>query len=106
MSTDIRKFDPLDPEEIVALTFDFSALATEIVTSAESPQVSISRHSGADDARDLSAMLVGAPQVIGLTVRQKVTASVNGTTYTVRCRVDTPEGYRFAETVLLPGEAK
>jgi hypothetical protein len=51
-------------------------------------------------------MLVGAPQVIGLTVRQKVTAPVSGTAYTVRCRIDTPEGYRFAEAVLLPGETK
>lgn len=104
MSTDIRSFDPLDPEEIVPLTFDFTRLATEIVDGTA--QVQITRHSGAADARGLSVMLVGAPQIVGLTVRQRVQSPQAGTTYRVRCRVDTPEGYRFAEAVLLPGETK
>lgn len=107
MSTDITQFDPLDPDEIVPLTFEFDDLVGSIAENGNSPLVAITRHSGTADDRNLAtSMLVGAPQVIGLSVRQKVTAPVHGTTYKVRCRVDTAEGYRYAEAVLLPGETK
>ena len=105
--TDHARFDPMDPEEIVPVSFDFEEIASSIVSNGNSPLIVLSRHSGAEDTRNLAAtMISGSPQIVGLKVLQKITAPQAGTIYKVRCRVDTPEGYRWAEAALLPGETK
>lgn len=97
MTTETQVLDPKDPEEVIPLAFDFSKLAASIV----SPVVTITRHDGAADATP-SAMLSGSPTISGTTVVQKIIGGVSGCTYALRCRVDTPEGYRWAEVVYLP----
>lgn len=98
MATEPITFDPKDPEEVIPVTFDFSKLA---ITTISAPQVTATRFEGAADASP-SAILSGAPTVTGMSVVQKVIGGVSGCTYALRCRVDTPEGYRWAEVVHLP----
>lgn len=98
MATEPIMFDPKDPEEVIPVAFDFSKLA---ITSITSPVVTATRHEGAADGSP-SSILSGSPVVSGLSVVQKVIGGVSGCTYALRCRVDTPEGYRWAEVVLLP----
>ena len=93
-------FDPKDPSEIIPLTFEFAALASEIST----PVVSITQAYGVTDASDLTAMLVGSAQVVGTQVRQKVQLGINGAAYKFRCQADTPEGLRYVIASVLPVE--
>lgn len=97
MTTETTVFDPKDPEEVIPVAFDFSKLATALTA----PSVTITRFEGAADPTP-SAMLSGSPTVNGTSVIQKIIGGVSGCTYALRCRVDTPEGYRWAEVVHLP----
>lgn len=98
MSADPIVFDPKDPEEVIPVAFDFSKLA---ITTISAPVVTATRHDGAADASP-SAILSGSAVISGTTVVQKIIGGVSGCTYALRCRVDTPEGYRWAEVVYLP----
>lgn len=91
MTVTKMSFDSKDPGEIVPLSFDFRGLTSE----PSNPVIAVTRFSGNPDASDLTSMLVGAPQVIGTQIRQKVTGGVLGTNYRFRCQVDTPEGLRW-----------
>lgn len=91
MSTvEIPELDPKFPAEIIPYTFEFA----ELTDAPISPVVTIARHSGSADA-DPSAMLSGSPQIVGSQVRQKISAGVAGTAYTISCQVDTAEGARY-----------
>ena len=94
MSILTKVFDPKHPNEIVPISFDFGALPGAIIASASSPLLVASRHEGAADA-DPAAMLVGAPQIIGDQVRQKIRGGVADATYLFRCEVDTDDGLRW-----------
>jgi len=93
-------FDPKDPSEIIPLTFEFAALASEITL----PVVTITHAYGSADSSDLTAMLLGSAQIVGTQVRQKVKLGVNGAGYKFRCQADTPEGLRYVIASVLPVE--
>lgn len=78
---------PKDPQEVITVTFDFSALAA----SVSSPTVTVSRVAGNADASP-SSMLSGSPQVSGAQVLQKITGGINGTTYDLKCLATLPDG--------------
>lgn len=90
-------FSQKDPEEIITVTFDFSA----ITLTPSNPVVSAVAAGGKDDTSP-SAILSGVPVVSGATVLQKIVAGQSGTTYSIRCRIDAPDGSRYVLTELLP----
>lgn len=90
-------FTAKDPAETIYLTFDFSALATEV----SAPDVTIARIRGTDDPTPES-VLSGSPSASGGKVVQTVTGGVVGTDYLIRCQVDTIDGQRFVLAGTLP----
>lgn len=95
-----NQFDSKDPEEIVPLTFDFSALAIGV----SNPVIAVARIAGSADANP-ATMLSGSPQVSGATVVQKITGGVDGARYSVRCKVDGDNGARWVIPGVLPVES-
>lgn len=95
MSVLTKVFDPKHPNEIVPLSFDFSALPGAIIAGASSPLLAVTHLEGAADPSDPADMLVGSPQIIGGQIRQKVRAGVDGATYLFRCEIDTDAGLRW-----------
>jgi len=79
-----------DPAEIITVTFYFSSDATAV----SNPAVSIDVVAGKLDP-SASAMLVGAAQVEGTNVLQRVDAGLAGNTYKLRCVADDEDGERF-----------
>lgn len=75
-----QMFSPKTPNEIVPLTFDFSAV-TDLVTAIVSLTISVV--DGTDEA--VAAMLDGAAQIQASSVVQLVKSGVDGVTYEVRC---------------------
>jgi hypothetical protein len=90
-----------DPSEKLPLTFDFTAWTSDALSN---PTITITWHSGPKGALDLSGMLLGAAQISGQAVIQKVQGGVVGTTYKVRCQVDTAGNDRYVLAGLLPVE--
>lgn len=88
-----------DPDEIITVEFDFTALAA----SVSSPVITVVASYGKDDP-SASAMLSGAPSVTGAEVRQKIIGGQPGTTYTLRCVADAADGSRYVLTAALPVE--
>ncbi|MBP8169295.1 MAG: hypothetical protein KAX99_06475 [Azonexus sp.] len=88
-----------DPAEIITVEFDFTALAA----SVSAPTVTVAAAYGKDDAT-ASAMLSGSPSVTGAEVRQRIIGGQSGTTYTLRCVADAPDGSRYVLTASLPVE--
>ena len=95
------EFDSKDPSEKIPLTFDFSSLTSEDLAN---PTITITWHSGPKTTSDLSTMLLGAAQISGQSVLQKVQLGLVGTVYKVRCQVDTVTGLRYVLAGLLPVE--
>lgn len=93
----MNEFDPKDPEEIVPLTFDFAALTD----TPSNPVVSLAHHKGTIDP-NVGAMLIGSPLVVGAQVRIKVQNGLNGSTYRLRCKVESPEGNKWVLAGYLP----
>lgn len=69
-----------DPAESIVVTFDFSSEMTAIDSATTSVFVLAD---GVDPA--VAAMLVGAPQISGTKVLQRVAAGVHGNNYKLRC---------------------
>lgn len=88
---------PKDPAEIITLTFDFTALAAAV----QSPVITAEVASGVADATP-GAILSGSAQVNGTQVLQQVVGGLNGTSYRLRCQVDTPDGKRWVLSAVLP----
>jgi len=88
---------PKDPAEIVVVTFDYAALAA----SVSAPVITATRASGEADATP-QAIVSGAAQVQGATVMQQIVGGQAGTTYRLRCQIDTADGQRFVLAALLP----
>ena len=91
--------DPKDPAEIVPITFEF----VDLTSTPSSPTIAIQRLSGADDPTP-TAMLLGAPQVVGSQVRQKVQGGVNGAIYGLRCEVNDADANHWVIPAKLPVE--
>lgn len=91
-------FSPKDPEEIITVTFDFSNVVADTPTAAA---VTAAVASGPDDAA-VAAMVSGSPSISGALVRQRIINGKAGTTYSIRCRIDTPDGSRYVLSDLLP----
>jgi hypothetical protein len=70
--------------------WDFSSYLNpgEVITGL--PVITVMTYSGADASPQ--AILSGAPQVFGMTVRQLVTAGIAGVTYAITCKVVTNLG--------------
>lgn len=87
-----------DPEEIVTVTFDF----TDLATSVANPTITCSVYSGKSDQASQD-MVSGIPQVLGLTVLQRIVGGVAGNTYKLRCRIDDGDGERWvvSDTLLV-----
>lgn len=88
-----------DPAEIITVEFDFTALAASVT----GPTVSIAAAYGQDDP-SATAMISGSPSVTGAEVRQRIIGGQHGTTYTLRCVADAPDGSRYVLTASLPVE--
>lgn len=69
-----------DPAESIVVTFDFSSEMSSIDSAITAVSVLAD---GVDPA--VAAMLVGAPQVSGTNVLQRVAAGVHGNNYKMRC---------------------
>ncbi len=69
-----------DPAESVVVEFDFSVELDAVDDAA----AAVSVDSGGADAA-VAAMLVGAPQISGASVYQRVSAGVAGVNYKLRC---------------------
>jgi hypothetical protein len=91
------KFTAKDPAEIINLTFDFGALSGTV----SNPVMGIVVESGNIDNTP-SAMLSGSAQISGAVVTQKIIGGQAGTTYKLRCQIDTPTGARYVLTGSLP----
>lgn len=85
------------PGEIIHVTFEMKNLTAAPLT----PTVTITQLSGPADS-NVATMAVGAPQISGTQVRQKVQGGLNGCNYAVKCQIDTTEGYRYVEVATLP----
>lgn len=95
MSVLTKVFDPKHPNEIVPLSFDFSALPGSILAGVTSPLLAVLHLEGTEDPGPVENMLVGSPQIIGSQIRQKVRGGVSGATYLFRCEIDTDTGLRW-----------
>lgn len=98
----IRRIDPIEPldvDEVDVLTFDFaSALADGETLTA--PSVTSEVYHGTDAAP--SSLLDGSAQITGATVLQRVTGSIAGVTYLMRCAATTSAGRVLVAACLLP----
>jgi hypothetical protein len=83
-----------DPGEILPYEFDFSDDATGVSNVV----VTATSFSGPTDASPQS-IISGAAQINGAVVLQQITGGQVGTTYKLRCQVDTADGKRL----ILPG---
>ena len=92
-------FDPKDPEEIITVTFDFSAVAVAPINAV----MEVSVASGLADSSPAS-ILSGTPTINGAVVTQKIINGQAGTTYLIRCRIDANDGSgsRYVARDLLP----
>lgn len=91
-------FSTKDPQEVIVVTFDFSAL-TATVTS---PSVTASVASGKPDASP-SAVLSGTPAISGAKILQTVIAGQDGTSYDLVCKVTSSDGIqKFVLSDVLP----
>ena len=88
-----------DPDEIITVEFDFSALASSVSAAT----ITVLASYGKDD-QSASAMLSGTPTVSGAEVRQQIIGGQAGTTYTLRCVADAADGSRYVLTAALPVE--
>jgi hypothetical protein len=94
-------FPEKDPEEILTLTFDFSAdLAGETINGA--PVVSVAAYSGTDAAP--GDVLNGAAQLDGTSTKvlQSVKAGLADVDYRVKVKVTTAGGRTLAMARILP----
>ena len=73
---------PIDPQEIVIVTFDYASELTsgETISSAS---VSVALVSGPDPTP--SSMLSGSPTIAGALVYQLINGRPNGSDYKLRC---------------------
>lgn len=87
-----------DPQEIVTLGWDFSALLEDAETLMTAT-ASVTVVEGTDATP--SAILFGAPEIGGVTVRHAIQAGVAGVLYRIAAVVDTSLGNRYLEVGLL-----
>lgn len=92
----MKRFDRKDPQEVVVLTFDFSAEAAAV----SSPVVTVAHDSGEPDAASASVP-DGSPQVSGGKVLQRVKAGVDGANYVLRCTASDGNGNTLVRAGLL-----
>lgn len=86
-----------DPEEIITVTFDFTALG-ETVSSAA---VSIKLAAGGSDAT-ASTMLLSAPALDASKVNQRVQGGKAGSSYELRCKATMASGLVYVLPAILP----
>lgn len=73
-----------DPGDTISVEFDFAKdIGAEVLSN---PSVSIAVAVGTDTSA--AAMLVGAPQILGSRVLQRLQAGVNGCDYALQCTAD------------------
>lgn len=94
-------FSPKDPEEVVALGWDFGALTD----AGTSPVVTIALHSGTSEA-DPAGMLTGSPAIVGTKVLQRVDEGVDTCTYNVRFEINDADGNLYVREGVLPVRVK
>jgi hypothetical protein len=99
----MKTLQPIDPEEIKVLVFDFDGELEESEAIAVAAVASTTA-SGADASPEL--VLVGTPQVSGRQVLQRIKGRVETATYKLRARAVGDGGLAHVITALLPcGEA-
>jgi hypothetical protein len=96
--------DEKDPEEIITITFDYTADLNGETISVGTPVFTIAVSEGVDP--DVGQMPNGAPQIAGALVLQSVKQGVAAVNYKARCRVDTSGGRRLVLGATLPVRAK
>lgn len=90
-----QRFTDKEPGDIVVVSFDFAPNAI----SVSAPVVTIALAAGTDP--NAEAMLLGAPQVSGAVVTQRVQAGLHGCDYTLQCAADAGVE-RFTIDAILP----
>lgn len=86
----MRFTDPKDPSEDIVVEFDFSAIGAATLSS---PAVTASvRWADGTPDPNPSNIRSGAPQIVGLVVRQKIVGGLNLHDYNLRCTVQTEAG--------------
>ncbi|MCL2344298.1 MAG: hypothetical protein FWC58_00405 [Desulfobulbus sp.] len=93
----IHMISAKDPAEIITVTFDFSRIATAVI----SPIVSCELARG-QPHDDIEAMLDGPLQIHGLRVLQRVIGGLAGNLYRLRCQIDDADGERWAVADVMP----
>jgi hypothetical protein len=89
---------PKDPSEVIIATLDFTQeLGLETISSAT---VTVSLLNGADPTP--SAILNGAANISGLTVRQSIRNGVSGCVYEIRAAITTSGNRTLVGTTTLP----
>lgn len=86
-----------DPAEIITVTFDFSHLADAV--SAPIVTCNLARGLPHDDIPD---MLLGAPEIIGRRILQRLTGGQAGNSYRLRCQIDDADGERWVVAGVMP----
>ncbi len=85
-----------DPDEVITLTFDFSALTP----SVSSPVISISVLSGIDATPN--SIVSGSAQIAGGKILQAIAGGIDGVVYKLKCQIDAPGGSRYVLAANLP----
>lgn len=98
-----KEFDSKDPEEIITLTYDFTAELNGATINPGSASFAIAVVNGADAG--VASMPNGAPLIAGGMVFQSVKNGVNACDYGTRCKVNTSDGQTFVIGRKLPVRA-
>lgn len=93
----IHMISAKDPAEIITVTFDFSHLADAV--SAPVVTCNLARGLPHDDIPD---MLLGAPEIIGRRILQRLTGGQAGNSYRLRCQIDDADGERWVVAGVMP----
>lgn len=96
---EIKVMSSKAPDEIIAVSFDFSRLVTSIDSVVS---VAVTVHKGADN--NPSAMILNSPIISGATVSQLLQGGLDTVYYKVRALIAVGQ-QRYALTAILPVRA-